>query len=216
MKLNKFVLFFMLLILISTSVYAWFSLMNVYPVQIDAGNFDVEIDIYIDDVLVDAQHPYFDQNKNALLLEGDNTSNAQSIANLKVVLRIFAHNAARFRVRIQDEWLLTRTFINEQVISFVIPSMPYVEGEYAPYYLFHPDFFFVDNDIHLYYDGIILQGETLEITLIDGANVYTPRVTANFFEEVMVYFSLNVDVVQANRFAEVWLVDDDLFTGGDD
>jgi len=191
--------------------FAWFEWVNDHPIGIETGTFDVSIDILIDDVPLTGLESYYDPTLSLLELNAFTPASANYIDRLKVVMTVTAHNAARIRFRVQDEWRLTRHFTSGESTTIVLSYDTLTEGIKTYPFNVNGQFFTTGADPYFYYDGLVEAGDTISLTLIDGGTPYAVRTTLNYYEEVFVRFQVFLDVVQANRIAAVWNVDADLF-----
>jgi len=212
LKKSIFILTVSALLFVS-SVFAWIEISNNVPIDIETGLFEVDIAIFFDEDPVGSDSPYYDTDTQLIDVDGFDVTEPNYIENLRVVVTVTAHNAARVRFRIQDEWRIVRHF---KISGYVNPPVivPYdllVEGASQSPYNIHSDFYRGDNSPYYYYDGIIEKNETLVWTLIDGGSPYAVKDTENYYEEAFIRFQLFIDVVQANRFDELWNLEEDFF-----
>jgi len=213
--MKKFGLSLVLLtVVLSMSIYvtyAWFEIYNSTQVEISSGDFTVETEVYIKDILVTASNPYYNETTGLISLNAFDETVDNYINNVKVIIRITAHNTARFRVRIQDEWRLERTYTTEEQTIIVIPSEQRVDGEFVSRFNVNETFFRVNDDVFFYYDGLIDKGETVELTFLNGGTQYPIYIADTYTERAFINFSIYVDIVQANRIVEVWGVSENVF-----
>lgn len=212
MKTKKTIIFILFFLLLSVgSVYAWFEYEEIRTIFVKPGAFEATLQIYFDDTLVNAESPYYDSTTGLLTVNAFDSDAPNYIGKLKVTAQITVHNASRFRFRMFDEWVLTRFFTGGTQISLIIPNDLRVgDVDQNPFFI-HESFRTRDNDSHLYYEGIIGKNQTLTITLFDGGIPYPIRTTDTYYEEVMILFQVFIDVVQANRFPQVWNIEADYF-----
>jgi len=213
MKPKRMIIFILIGILLSVGgVFAWFEYEEIRTIFVSPGEFEATLQIYFDETLVTSGSPYYDALSQLLTVNAFDSDAPNYIGKLKVTVEITVHNASRFRFRMLDEWLLTRYFTGGNQISLVIPNELRTTGVDVNPYGVHPSFRTRDNDSHLYFDGIIGKNETLTLTLIDGGTPYPVRTTDTYYEEVHIMFQVIIDVVQANRFPQVWNIESDYFT----
>ncbi len=210
-RLLIFLAFFLSFALVAGATLAWFEFSYNRPITIRPGDFDIEIDVYFDDVLLTSNESFYDASTGLLTINAFDVNATNYIGDLKVVIRVSAHNDARVRVRIQDEWRLIRTYTNEEETVFVIPSEERDLTGFASRYQIGSEFFNRPEDVFFYYDGLITDDEVLELTFLDGGTPYPILITDTFTERVFITFSIYVDVVQANRIVDVWQVEATLF-----
>jgi hypothetical protein len=191
--------------------FAWIEYRNTNNVNLTPGEFDITIQFYLDDELVTEINPHYDETTGLLFLNAYDDMLDNYIGNLKVIISVTAHNTARFRVKIQDEWKLIRTYPFGDPTEVIIASEVRDEDSFVSRFNVHEDFIRREEDTFFYYNGIVGKGETIELIFIDGGSLYPMRVTDTYTERAFITLSLYVDVVQANRIVEVWKVNQDLF-----
>ncbi|MFP4177945.1 MAG: hypothetical protein ACLFTZ_04190, partial [Acholeplasmataceae bacterium] len=145
------------------------------------------------------------------------------IGDLSIDLRVTPAIPARMRIKVQDEWQVTRYYSDPNIPDaftetiYYEPNGPDTEG-YLPFSAleYDPSFTgFSDIDGYLYYDGFLPKDTETTIPLVDGGLRYPVRSNPVFFEEAFIYLDLFADIVQANRFPELWEVDPDFFEQND-
>lgn len=205
-----------LLIASIVSIYAWFELRNAYQTRIETGKMDAEVIVMFDQI---NGIQFYDQNKNAFLVNAFDQNADNYIGKIKVMVNITSNTPARVRIKFQDEWQIVRTLNDETIEDRVTTRIMYHE-EMGPAYLpfspfkwgssFNPLF---DNQGYIYYPGIVKNNQTtpLVINLVNGGDPYPKRVTQVFTEECYVYVNVRVEIVQANRVEQIWNISPSFF-----
>ena len=198
------------IIALTGSIYAWFEITQTQDLDLEPGSFEVTIDVLFNDVSVVSTDEFYDSETRILTINAYDTDSDNYINKLKIQIAVDTHNSARVRVRIQDEWIVIRDYLGEFQTTRIIPGNV-VDNQLVQPFNIHSNFFQVDGDPHYYYEGIINKLEPLNIVFLNGGIHRPIRITDTFTETIYVRFSIYVDVVQANRFAEVWNVSDTIF-----
>ena len=200
---------------------AWFFQETEHELDFITGDFEIVFDIYL--MVEGSRHeatPYYrcdaDNPKEVLTLDGANPDMVNYVGNLRVDLLIKAPLPARLRFKVMDEWLLIRDYTSlENNIISVIAHERNDGGSIDPLFPFHyPEAFsyLIDESTsYVYYDALIARGASLVIPLIVGATPYPIRVTTAYTESCQVNFEIYAELVQANRFPELWRISPDFF-----
>lgn len=205
----------MLLTMVSVIIsYAYFQVNETHGITISVGEFDVEFVVKFNDVTVTVDSPYYNENGKIVANAFDELAD-NYIGNMTIDLVITPEVAARMRFKIQQEWELQRYYIDqdpEYPIDPVFESIYHAPkaSEYYPFSLMlWADGISVSHEQNgmIYYMDIIPSSTETIIPIIDGGTNYTVRTNSVLYEECYVYFDLYLDIVQANRFAEVWGID---------
>lgn len=180
------------------------------------GEYDVSMTAAFNDSVVDGTSPYYDALKKAILVDGSDYQSPNYIENLEVSFSITPDNDSRFRIKIQDEWQLKRTYYG---VEYVITEALAFEGEETipgnalfPFLIINSSNYTYDSSTgYLYFNQILEKGQTYNIDFISGGIPYPIRSTTAYYEECTVYLDFLVDVVQANRATQIWGIGYDFF-----
>ncbi|MGD9605254.1 MAG: hypothetical protein AB7V00_03730 [Bacilli bacterium] len=216
-KLSLAIFTILTVLFISFSLtFSWFIKTNESTFVIQTGDLASSIVVAFDGSVVNSTSPYYDSAKKVVLIDGGNTASANSIEKLTVSLTITPQVSARFRIKIQDEWRLKRTYYSlgitiEEAISHENSANIPGNIEY-PFTIANIANYIYDSQTgYLYYNVILNKGQTYNISFITAGLDCPVFSNSVFFEECIVYLDLIVDVVQANRFSEVWGISPDYF-----
>lgn len=206
---------------LSTSLYAYayFENSQDYGFVIETGEFEVTAYISFDDTEIDINSPYYDAVNDALIINAYDENSENYIGKLKVDFVINPNIAARVRIKLLDEWELTRTYAIQNEEEPVDPLVQIIyhtakSEVYHPFSLFkvgsgyNPIY---DNEGYGYIEGILNKNEEKIIHFIDGGDGYSTRENEIYSETCFVHLRFTINVVQANRFAELWSLDTDFF-----
>jgi hypothetical protein len=71
--------------------------------------------------------------------------------------------------------------------------------------------YFKDEQDYMYVDQVITPEQTFVFNIIDGGNFYPIRENSLFHETCYLYLAFEFEVVQANRYQEIWNLETDPF-----
>jgi len=220
---SKRILIIIVLVLtvISTSLfaYAYFQNEKEFGFSILTGEFEVTAYISFDEINIDINSPYYDVESQTILVNAYDSDSENFIGKLKIDIEIDPNINARARVKVFDEWELTRTYSEQaqgSVIEPIIQTIYHTEQSslYHPFSLLKTGLNYnlvYDENGYAYYPNLISKGETTTIHLIDGGDAYPIRENEIYMETCYVNLKFVVEVVQANRFAEVGSLDTSFF-----
>lgn len=205
-------LFVTSLIVLLSSVFAWYKLNEFIPIVLESGEFDVVMIVTFDGIEVGENSVYYDAVKKVIRIDASKETAPNYIGKLKIDLEVRTDIAARFRLKIQDEWQLVRYYAENTTIS-VINHVKTAEGPIDNPFIIDQSFpYKADNWGYIYYDGIILPStESTVFNVVTKGTKYLGRVTDMYYEECYVDLDLLFDIVQANRFSERWLINNNFF-----
>jgi len=202
------------------TVYAYFVKSNTRGIIIETSEYEIEIIASFNHQIVTYTSPYYDPVKQVLIVNAYDPNSDNYIGDLEIKIYITPYNTSRIRLKLFDEWELTRTYLDQDPNYPILPvkealNHPVMGPTYFPFssLKIHPSFqALYDASGYAYIDEIILKGQTIEIPFIESGDRMTVRTNEVFIEEIYVYIDLRIDIVQANRFVEVWGIDPNFFT----
>lgn len=212
----SFMLFIMTSVLVS---YAYFQITETHGITISSGEFEVEYVVKFNGTVVTVDSPYYDEERGKITANAFDDMADNYIGNMTIELLITPEVAARMRFKLQQEWELRRYYLDqdpEHPIDPIFESIYHTQkaSEYYPYsLLLWADGFDIEHEQNgmIYYMDIIPRNNQTTISIIDGGTPYTVRTNSVLYEECYVTFDLYLDIVQANRFSEVWGIDPTYF-----
>ena len=218
-KSKKYIILAVLLILLGTGItLAWLSLDGSEDTKFKPGDFTISTNFYDGEAidsnkLSDEKGVYHlngltvnDYNNVVDKLE-DDEKNDKHMNNLTININVEAKIAGYLRVKVMDEWLVTRTY--PQLQNKKVKEVIFIEKEYEQNGtdVFFP-FVLADGWVYdeateyCYYENII-DGNTI-IPFITGGINYRPKDSVSFYEICEVNVSSIAEMVQANRFEQLW------------
>jgi hypothetical protein len=205
---SSFLTVFLCFVVISLA-FSWFKRENSSTFHFQSGEYDVSIEAALNDVIINENSPFYDSSKQAIILDGGKQTSANYLDKLDVSLIITVAHSSRFRIKVQDEWQLKRTYYES---GFSITEAVYFQdaetipgNEHYPFTILNISNFIYDSDSgYLYYSSVLEKDQTYVIDFISGGVPQYVRSTADYYEECTVFLDFSLDVVQANRFSEVW------------
>jgi hypothetical protein len=214
------ILYLILLISSFAITYAYYVSQKAYGITLQTGEFEVEIFISFDNNAILIDSPYYDQEKNVVLVNSYDSNSENYIGKLKISVLITPAVAARVRFKIMDEWELTRTYLDqnpEYPVDPVVESIYHTAKDetYYPFSLLKVDPTFdvkFDLDSYAYLNDVLQHGKPRMIHLIDGGDRFLVRSNNIFEETVYIKLGFLIEVVQANRIVELWGIDQTFYT----
>lgn len=143
--------------------------------------------------------------KNKMItLNGIKTSDENDssyMQNLKVNVNINVKMKARIRILLEDEWILTKTYINK-VDTKVIPTPSVIPYTFADNWVFD----YTSNYAYYLLDLEDLNKD-LSISCVTKGTFLETASTQFYRETCTVNLKIQVEVIQANRAISVWGID---------
>lgn len=208
---------FIILVMIGiVSTYAYFQLEEDHGIIISTGDFDVEMFVYFNGQLVNIDSDFYDQDKGVVIVNAYDDTSDNYIEDLDIYIGIIPIVPARYRFKIKQEWELQRYYLNQTAGDEIDPVFQAIYfddlgGDYYPFSrLTFADGFdaLYDKEGYIYPETIVsntVSGSLYHI--IDGGDPYGTRSNAAIDEKCYLYLDLTLEIVQANRFSEVWEID---------
>jgi hypothetical protein len=205
---SSFIIVFLCFVVISLA-FSWLKRDNSSTFHFQSGEYDVSIEATLNDAIINESSPFYDSLKQVIILDGAELTSDNFLGKLDVSLTITVAHSSRFRIKIQDEWQLKRTYYES---GFTILEAVYFQdaetipgNEHFPFTILNiSNFIYDSNSGYLYYNSILEKDQTYVIDFISGGLPQYARTTADYYEECTVFLDFALDVVQANRFSEVW------------
>lgn len=201
------ILYVILLLLSVVLTFAYYTTEKEYGITLSTGDIEIIAYISFDDLNIDQESIYYDASNNVLLVNTYDSESLNYIGKLDVRITVRTSLASRLRIKLMDEWELTRTYKedNRQTVETIFHTNK--EVSYYPFSLlkmgsnFTPVF---DSDGYAYEQSILAQGELKEFHLVDGGDRFSVRNNVFFEESCTLKLSFMIDVIQANRYVELW------------
>ncbi len=213
------IVFILIFIASLISVYAYFIRSNERGIVIVTSDYEIEIIAAFDGDIVSFTSPFYDIEKQVIIVNAYDPNSENYIGKLTIDIYITPYNTSRGRLKLMDEWELTRTYLEQDPqypIAPVKEALYHVNmgSGYYPFSLLKTDPTWnpiYDLNGYAYFDMLLEKNKTTVIRLIDGGDRYITRTNDVFTESAFVYIDLRIEVVQANRFSEVWGIDPNFF-----
>ena len=199
--------------------FAWFRQQEEQGIIISTGDFLVELNVFFGVTKVGPLSPYYDEDKKAVIVNAYDPNSPNYVGHMSVNITVRPIIAARVRMKVLDEWELTRYYIDETGINPIPPIKETVVHDplgypYLPYSILSFDNRFMGlttDDGFIYIEDVMPSGVTTTIYLINGGLNFPVRNNPVFYEECFIYFDIYLDIVQANRAFEIWGIEPNLF-----
>lgn len=202
----------LVILLTFMAIYAYFQIQEEHGIFISSSEFEAEILASFDGNVVNLESEYYDFDKQKIVVNMFDENADNYVGKLKIDVIVKPVIAARLRVKIKQETELIRYYIDQNPENPIPPlkEAVYHSDQGYPYYpfsplKFDPTFTIKQNDDgYMYYDQMVSKGNEITIPIIEYGDPYTIRVNSVLYEECYMYIDIELDIVQANRFAEVW------------
>ncbi len=212
-------LLIILLISIGLSVtivsYTFFIKNIVFATTLETQAFELELDMKLGSTSLDASSIYYLDDMDVYAINLYDLNELNYIENLSISIHVNVSIASRLRFKLYESYELTRYYhnVDETIVKEVIYIDEQDEFTYPYSHLGKGLFtnYFKDEDDYMYVDELIFPNQIYVLNLIDGGHPYLVRDNTLFSETCMLYLAFEVEVVQANRYQEIWNLDTDPF-----
>ncbi len=183
-------------------------------IELSTGDVDISWVVSFDGVAIDETSPYYDREHQELMIEASDSSANNALSKLKLSVVVKSEYAVRVRVKLMESYIRLRTY---QGTDVTLEEVLAIKESYDGYHLFSQlkkgnlEDVVEREDGYQYYQFILAAHEELSLDLIDGGSMLYARVNSQFSEQITLRLSVVVDVVQANRYQEIWQVDEGVF-----
>jgi hypothetical protein len=217
MRTQKLIIIVLIIISLSVSILSYtFFLKNItLSTTLDTQTFNLDVDMKLSGITLDTSSPYYLADKEVYAFNLYEITEMNYIDNLSISINVDVSIASRLRFKIYESYELTRyyhnleetilkeiVYINQQD-EFSYPFSLMKKGSFANY--------FKSDQDYMYIDQIINTDQTYVFNIIDGGNSYPVRQNSLFYETCTLYLAFEFEVVQANRYQEIWGLDSDPF-----
>ncbi|MFH0766589.1 MAG: hypothetical protein V1920_00670 [Bacillota bacterium] len=197
------------------AVYAYFQAQEQRGIIIQTGDFEVEMFVSFNSVVVNINSPYYDRDLGTIIVNAYDETSDNYVGNLEISVAVTAIVPARVRFKLQEQWTLTRTYLDQNPLYPIADVIEVVYhsnygAEYYPFSLLKlaPSFAPIyDLQGYAYISEVVPKEVTTMIDFIQSGDAYFVRDNEIFYEVCYLHIDLMIDVVQANRFAELWNID---------
>lgn len=192
----------LVIILSGSVIFAWL-------LDSDSGNIEFEQPNYRDfeyNITFNGTNEEVVLNENGLLEVIGNLKEpgetGKYIENLTASISFIPEVAAYLRMKINDSWELTRTYASGRV------SVEIIYKETKNNFVLADDWYYDENTNYIYYQKYILKSteKVLIPFIVAGVGIDTGD-SIRYTDDYRVIVDFVCDVVQANRFQEIWGID---------
>lgn len=195
--------------------YTFYVKDNTYITTLDTKAFELTVEIKLGEVALDPTSLYFSDEKQAYMINLYDEQAENYINNFTLKIKTDVSIASRLRFRLHESYELTRYYHNqEQTILKEIIYMDAQDDTQHPFSLLKKGEFqnyFLSDYHYSYFDQLISQNQIQIFDLIAGGASYEVRENSLYHETCVLYLAYEFEVVQANRYSQVWGVDSTLF-----
>lgn len=192
-----------------TITFAFFVREKTVEMDIKPGMLTPKIYLYLEGVLIDESSIFYDQDYQSFVFELTDSHAVNHLSKLDVWIQIEAEIAFKLRVKLLESYVITRIYENEDQNPTIFKRIITIERPGERFYEHsllrkgHDDSYVYGHDYAMYFEKTWLKG-THNIHLIDGGLSYLGHQHSTFTEQGLLRFNLMVEVVQSNRYQEVW------------
>jgi len=187
--------------------YAYFSKASTHAIELHIGETSVETFMSFDDVIIDEFSPYYNAEDGILIINASDPTSENAIGKLNMTLNLSTAYASRLRIKLMESYVKERTYLltGEKLIE----TMAVTENRdgYHPFsYLSHGEGYLFEqgDEGYQYFPDIIEENQLIELNIIHGGLTVYGRQNALFVETIYLHLKVSVEVVQANRYHEIW------------
>ena len=197
-------LFFAFTALFVGGTLAWLSIGDTQNTNLNLGDFTVS------SIVKDGNNIATLSDKGTYLLNGlteedknryDASNPNPLIQNLTIQVKVTAKIAGYLRVKLFDEWKVTKTYINfdKQTTEIIFKdSTEYFAFTLAEGWYYDP------VTQYCYYTNMIEEGFNQTLDFVTKCTPYISKSNSNYVETCAVALGLSIQVCQANRYEALW------------
>ncbi len=217
MRIYKLYIIILLIMLVAvTSVsYAFYLKENNYIVSLDRNDYLVDIKFTFNGIEADTLSPYYDLDKKAFKIDLFDIQAINYIENVGLSVDVNVPIASRMRFRINESYVLTRYYnnVDQTVLEEVIYMTEKDETQHSFSLLKKGTFtnYILHTDRYYYVNDILQTNQTHVFDLINSGISYPVRDNILYYETCYLYVSFDIELIQVNRFSQVWGVDPIIF-----
>ena len=197
-------LFFVFIALFAGATFAWLSIGDTQDVNLILGDFSVSSNVKVGDTQVELS------KNGTYLLNGlsqtdkdryDKDNTTPLIENINIQINVTAKIAGYLRVKIFDEWKVTKTYIN---FNKTITEIIFKDANEKISFTLADGWYYDSKTQYCYYYNIIEEGFKGTLNFVTACTPYTSKSNSNYIETCEVALGLSIQICQANRFEALW------------
>lgn len=205
------------LVALLTFTFAWFVYEERITNAIEVGKVEQGIEVYFEEnestllsfsqIKNDTTGDYYDSERGLVIINAGDPTAINYIGHLRVKIHFKPEIISAYRLLIKDEWILTRTYKSSGVV-LEQAIMHDKTDSYSSFNIINSENYVVDPSSEMIYSTIQapISDESYEINFIDGGTEYGVRDNDIYSEVCLIYMDIKLDIVQANRYKEVWQI----------
>lgn len=194
--------------------FAYYQKEQAATITLQTGDADIRMVVSFDDVSIDSSSVYYDITHQEFIIDASDEEAFNALSKLNINILIDAEYASRVRIRLHETYIRTRTYVGvQESLHEALAITGHVDGYHHFSQLKKGDIPYLHQheDGYQYVNRVVSAHEVLNIPIIDGGRMLYARVNQQFVEHMTLRLSLIVEVVQANRYQEIWQVDSTVF-----
>lgn len=217
MRAQKLMIALLITIGLSVSIvsYTFFVKTITHITTLETQDFNLDVDIKLGSVSLDITSIYYLEDMQVYAIDLYEISQINYIDNLSLSVSVDVSIASRLRFKLYESYELTRYYHNQE--ETILKEIVYIDQQDElsyPFSLMKKGMFtnyFKDEQDYMYVDQVIGSDQIYVFNIIDGGYAYPIRENSLFHETCILYLAFEFEVVQANRYQEIWGLETDPF-----
>ena len=205
------------LIALLSSVYltfAYYTKEEHTSIILTSGDANISVEIAFDDLIIDQNSQYYDSVKKQIIINSSDPLSENAISKLRVTVNLESDYASRVRVKLMESYVKSRYYIATEVTLNEVMAVTENRSGFHPFsYLSHGEGYemIYTEDGYQYLPSILLENEMLQLPIVSGGLTTYARTNTQYIETITLYLAIVIEVVQANRYQEVWGISPTIF-----
>lgn len=209
-----FILYLMTLLGSIYYTYAYFNKDETHQINLNIGVAFMDTEIAFDGIPIDSSSPYYDTDNELIIINASDPESENAISKLSVNITITPEYASRIRIKLKESYIKERRYLSTG--ETLTETMAVTENRVG----FHPFSYLMYGDTYQmtlgdegyqYYPDILNENSQLVLPIISGGLTVYGRSNTQFVETIILRLQITIEVVQANRYQEIWGIDGSIF-----
>jgi hypothetical protein len=205
-----FIIYLLLLVSTFYVTYAYYRKEITSNIQLSTGDVGITMVMSFDEITVDFLSPYYDHERHVLLVNVSDPDAVNALSKLNIDVSITPTYASRIRIKWMESYIKERYYIDKAETLREAMAITVSRPGFHPFsnVMFGEGYQVIHHeDGYQYIDQIVSERESIQLKLADGGLMMYARSNDQFVETIYLEISLSIEVVQANRYQEVWKID---------
>jgi len=209
-----FILYLMALIGSIYYTYAFFNKDETHQINFNIGTAVIETEVAFDGIPIDSSSPYYDQNNELIIINASDPESENAISKLSIEISITSEYASRIRIKLKESYIKERRYLTTGETLTETMAVTEDRTGFHPFsYLMKGDTYqmIIGDEGYQYYPNILNENSQLVLPIISGGLTFYGRTNTQFVETITLKLQIIIEVVQANRYQEIWGIDGSVF-----